>query len=117
MEPAERQDTQPDREQGAAAENGAQAPQGAAEPLLSPPDSGPPPQPGETAELEALRLARLANETAGGLIARLDQLETKVLRVDRQLLVLIGMVAVLTWSVKSLAGKVGADGAAAATPS
>jgi hypothetical protein len=85
------------------------APGPAAEPIAPPPAaSSPPPedrQPGESAELEALRLARGAHEAAGGLIARVDQLETKVVRVDRQLLILIGMVALVTYSIKSLAGK------------
>lgn len=116
MDPAEPQHPAQAPDQGEAQQNGAAAPGApAAEPIAPAPAAAA--QPGETAELEALRLARVANENTGGLIARVDQLETKVLRVDRQLLVLIGMVAVLTWSVKSLAGKVGVDGASVATPS
>jgi hypothetical protein len=74
-------------------------------------------QPGESAELEALRLARRADEIAGGLVARLDQVETKLVRVDRQVLILIGMVAVVTYTVKAIAGRIPevADAAAPAS--
>jgi hypothetical protein len=84
-----------------AAQNGAQA---AAEPQDAAPDTE---APAYTPTLEdALRLGRVANQEIGGLIARIDQLESRVQRVDRQVLVAIGMLALLTWTVKSLAGKV-----------
>jgi hypothetical protein len=41
----------------------------------------------------------------GGLISRTDQLETMCRRADRQTLMLIGLVSVLMWSVKSIAQK------------
>lgn len=122
MDPAEPQPAASDQDQGTPERNGAQAAPGAAAGASEPPAGyrpeppAPAAQPGETAELEALRLARLANETAGGLVARLDQIETKVGRVDRQVLMVIGMIAVLTWSVKVLGGKLeGLSDAAAPT--
>jgi hypothetical protein len=81
---------------------------------------GPSEQPQATAEspeAAAARMAANASREVGGMVARLDQLETRVARVDRQVLMLIGMFAVLAWSVKSIAGKLElADAAAAATP-
>jgi hypothetical protein len=42
----------------------------------------------------------------GGLIARTDQLEARISRTDRQVLMVIGMLTVVLWTVKQLADKV-----------
>jgi hypothetical protein len=61
-------------------------------------------------------MAARALDNVGGLIARVDQLETQLRRIDRQTLMLVGMMALCMWSIKSLAGKVAVD-APAAPPS
>lgn len=97
-----------------AAQNGAAAPTGTAEtPLAEQPVAI------NFAELEqraADAAAVAARGAMGGLVARTDQLETKLARIDRQTLMLIGMVAVLAWGVKSIAGKVALDASPAAAP-
>lgn len=67
----------------------------------------------ESPEVAAARMAAKALDDVGGLIARVDQLETQLRRVDRQTLMLVGMVTLCMWSIKSLAGKVGVDAPAA----
>jgi hypothetical protein len=42
----------------------------------------------------------------GGLIARVDQLETMVRRVDRQVIMMAGSLAIILWVVKATAGHV-----------
>lgn len=42
----------------------------------------------------------------GGLIARVDQLETMVRRIDRQVIMMAGTLAIILWVVKATAGHV-----------
>jgi hypothetical protein len=43
----------------------------------------------------------------GGLIARVDQLETMIRRVDRQVIMIAGSLAIILWVVKQTAMHVG----------
>jgi hypothetical protein len=61
----------------------------------------PAPQPMQ-AMVELLEDARV---DIGGLISRTDQLEATVRRVDRQILMTIGVLAIVLYGVKQLAGK------------
>ncbi len=41
----------------------------------------------------------------GGLVSRTDQIETTMRRVDRQVIMLAGCLALVLWTVKQFAGK------------
>jgi hypothetical protein len=45
----------------------------------------------------------------GGLIARMDHLETQARRIDRQVLMMVGMVTVLIYSVRQIVSKLPAE--------
>jgi hypothetical protein len=77
----------------------------AGEATQSPP-KGPQPS-GVPVTLEELqRLVGATTRDVGGMISRLDQLETTVRRTDRQVLMMIGMVSILVWAVKGLAARI-----------
>ena len=77
---------------------------GRVEAILRPrePDQAPPPQPASELyeQLEAIGI------DVGGLIARVDQLETMVRRVDRQVIMMAGSLAIILWVVKATAVRV-----------
>src|SRR5271154_7113238 len=78
---------------------------GAGEATQSPP-KGPQPSGVPVTMEELQRLVGATTRDMGGMISRLDQLETTVRRTDRQVLLMIGMVTVLVWAVKGLAAKI-----------
>jgi hypothetical protein len=60
----------------------------------------------ETVTLDDLaHAARNAGRDIGGLISRVDHLETSIRRTDRQVLMMIGMVTVLIYSVRQIAAR------------
>lgn len=77
---------------------------GRVEAILQPrePDQRAAPQPASELyeQLEAIGV------DVGGLIARVDQLETMVRRVDRQVIMMAGSLAIILWVVKATAGHV-----------
>ena len=78
---------------------------GRVEAILRPrePDQAPlPPAPASELyeQLEAIGI------DVGGLIARVDQLETMVRRVDRQVIMMAGSLAIILWVVKATAVRV-----------
>lgn len=80
---------------------------GEAPPVHEPPPVVPAPQPMQ----EFAALLEDARGDIGGLISRTDQLEATVRRVDRQVLMTIGILAVVLWGVRQLAGQIeGIDG-------
>jgi hypothetical protein len=54
---------------------------------------------------ELVTMLQRAREDIGGLVARVDQLETTIRRVDRQTIMMAGSLAVILWTVKSILGK------------
>lgn len=65
---------------------------------------------------DAIRMAATCNREVGGMVSRLDQLETRVARIDRQVLMVVGMIAVVMFGVKQLAGKLEELGVDAPVP-
>ena len=70
---------------------------------LHEPDRTPQPSGGPVILTDLAGQLSRANDHIGGLISRVDQLETTVRRTDRQILMVIGIMALLLWNVKQLA--------------
>lgn len=54
---------------------------------------------------EVINQLERARQDIGGLISRVDQLETTIRRVDRQTIMMAASLAIILWTVKSIAAR------------